>query len=163
MTFCCPEQKFYDEKKIFQRLRGIKDYEINMKLKSDVPGPKSNKNFECSFNQKEVKWNGNIDEIYNSTTYINEKDDEKIRELRQKIIEGELELDNLEKEYLAKTIRLLYMVQTHCDLKTDNEKLFNYYGIKTGNVSLSGTKELKPSEINSQKEDKKVEKVPLNT
>ena len=26
------------------------------------------------------------------------------------------------------------MVQTHCQVKTDNENLFEHYGIKTGNI-----------------------------
>ena len=114
---------------------------------------------ECKFDGNEVKWNGNINELYNSFNYENEEDNAKIREKKQKINKLELELENLEKEYLAKTVRLLYMAQTHCQIKTENEKLFEQYGIKTGNVFLNSTDGLKnSSNINYGKEEEKQKK-----
>ena len=123
MACCGPEQTYF-EKKILDRLRSIRNLDIDMKLKSEIKGEKTNKNFECKFDGNEVKWNGNINELYNSFNYENEEDNAKIKEKKQKINKLELELENLEKEYLAKTVRLLYMAQTHCQIKTENEKLF---------------------------------------
>ena len=158
MACCGPEQTYFD-KKILDRLRSIKNLDIDMKLKSEIKGEKNNKNFECKFDGNEVKWNGNINELYNSFNYENEEDNEKIREKKQKINKLELELENLEKEYLAKTVRLLYMAQTHCQIKTENEKLFEQYGIKTGNVFLNSTDGLKnSSNINYGKEEEKQKK-----
>ena len=158
MACCGPEQTYFD-KKILDRLRSIKNLDIDMKLKSEIKGEKTNKNFECKFDGNEVKWNGNINELYNSFNYENEEDNAKIREKKQKINKLELELENLEKEYLAKTVRLLYMAQTHCQIKTENEKLFEQYGIKTGNVFLNSTDGLKnSSNINYGKEEEKQKK-----
>lgn len=159
MAFCCPDKKFYETEKLFKNLRSINNLGIKMKLKSDVLDSKDNKNFVCNLDQKEVKWNGNIDEVYNADDKINEKDDEEIRKKRQEIIDKEIELDNLEKEYLAKTVRLLYMVQTHCQIKQENEKLFEYYGIKTGNVKFSGIE--KNTSLDNNKKEKKIEEAPL--
>ena len=158
MACCGPEQTYFD-KKILDRLRSIKNLDIDMKLKSEIKGEKTNKNFECKFDGNEVKWNGNINELYNSFNYENEEDNAKIREKKQKINKLELELESLEKEYLAKTVRLLYMAQTHCQIKTENEKLFEQYGIKTGNVFLNSTDGLKnSSNINYGKEEEKQKK-----
>ena len=158
MACCGPEQTYFD-KKILDRLRSIKNLDIDMKLKSEIKGEKNNKNFECKFDGNEVKWNGNINELYNSFNYENEEDNAKIREKKQKINKLELELESLEKEYLAKTVRLLYMAQTHCQIKTENEKLFEQYGIKTGNVFLNSTDGLKnSSNINYGKEEEKQKK-----
>ena len=158
MACCGPEQTYFD-KKILDRLRSIRNLDIDMKLKSEIKGEKTNKNFECKFDGNEVKWNGNINELYNSFNYENEEDNAKIREKKQKINKLELELENLEKEYLAKTVRLLYMAQTHCQIKTENEKLFEQYGIKTGNVFLNSTDGLKnSSNINYGKEEEKQKK-----
>ena len=158
MACCGPEQTYFD-KKILDRLRSIRNLDIDMKLKSEIKGEKTNKNFECKFDGNEVKWNGNINELYNSFNYENEEDNAKIREKKQKINKLELELESLEKEYLAKTVRLLYMAQTHCQIKTENEKLFEQYGIKTGNVFLNSTDGLKnSSNINYGKEEEKQKK-----
>ena len=139
MACCAPEQTFYD-KQLLKRLRSI-DKPINMKLLSDVKENKKNKKLECKFNGKQ--WNGNIDDIYGSANYINEEEEENIKNLKQKINERELEIDALEKEYLAKTVRLLYMVQTHVGTKKENDVLFEHYGIKTGNY-LPDIKDLAP-------------------
>ena len=158
MACCAPEQKYFD-KRLLEQLRSIKNLDIDMKLKSEIKGEKNNKNFECKFDGNEVKWNGNINELYNSFNYENEEDNAKIREKKQKINKLELELESLEKEYLAKTVRLLYMAQTHCQIKTENEKLFEQYGIKTGNVFLNSTDGLKnSSNINYGKEEEKQKK-----
>ena len=153
---CCPsENKYYDEK-IFKRLRSIKNLDIKMKLKSDV----KNKNFLCEFKQIQEKWKGNVDSVYNSANYENEKENEEIQNKKNEIANMELEIEELEKEYLAKTVRLLYMVQTHCQVKTENEYAFEEYGIKTGNVFVDNNNiNIKDIEIikdnNSEKEKKK--------
>ena len=151
---CCPsEAKYYDEK-IFKRLRSIKNLDIKMKLKSDV----RNKNFLCEFKQRDEKWKGNVDLVYNSSNYENEKENEEIQNKKNEIVNIESEIEELEKEYLAKTVRLLYMVQTHCQIKTENENLFEQYGIKTGNVFVNNNT-IKDIEIikdnHSEKEKKK--------
>ena len=151
---CCPsEVKYYDEK-VFKRLRSIRNLDIKMKLKSDV----KNKNFLCEFEQKVEKWKGNVDLVYNSSNYENEKENDEIENKKNEISNIESEIEDLEKEYLAKTVRLLYMAQTHCQIKIENENLFEQYGIKTGNVFLNNNS-IKDIEIikdnNSEKEKKK--------
>ena len=71
-----------------------------------------------------------------------------------------IECENLEKEYLAKTIKLLYMVQTHCQLKNDNEQLFEHYKIKSGNVFLPNLKEKNEndSESGDSEENEKIKR-----
>ena len=152
---CCPsEVKYYDEK-VFKRLRSIRNLDIKMKLKSDV----KNKNFLCEFKQKVEKWKGNVDLVYNSSNYENEKENDEIENKKNEISNIESEIEDLEKEYLAKTVRLLYMAQTHCQIKIENENLFEQYGIKTGNVFLNNNNSIKDIEIikdnNSEKEKKK--------
>ena len=70
------------------------------------------------------------------------KYDEEISILKQKLYEKEMKCEELEKLYLAKTVRLLYMAQAHCNLKKENENLFEKYGIKTGNAYLDLNKVL---------------------
>ena len=148
MACCAPEQTFYD-KQLLKKLRSI-GKPINMKLLSDVKENKKNKKLECKFNGE--KWTGeNIDDIYGSANYINEEEEENIKNLKQKINERELEIDALEKEYLAKTVRLLYMVQTHCQIKVENDGLFE--PIKTGNF-LPDIKDL-PTLIDDNKDKAK--------
>ena len=144
MACCAPAQTFYD-KQLLKKLRSI-GKPINMKLLSDVKENKKNKKLECKFNGK--NWTGNIDDIYGSANYINEEEEENIKNLKQKINERELEIDALEKEYLAKTVRLLYMVQTHCQIKVENDGLFE--PIKTGNF-LPDIKDL-PTLIDNNKD-----------
>ena len=163
MACCAPEQTNYD-KQLLKKLRSIgkpinmmvKENKKNkksigepiyMKLLSDVKENKKNKKLECKFNGE--KWTGeNIDDIYGSANYINEEEEENIKNLKQKINERELEIDALEKEYLAKTVRLLYMVQTHCQIKVENDGLFE--PIKTGNF-LPDIKDL-PTLIDDNKD-----------
>ena len=163
MACCAPGQTFYD-KQLLKKLRSIgkpinmmvKENKKNkksigepiyMKLLSDVKENKKNKKLECKFNGE--KWTGeNIDDIYGSANYINEEEEENIKNLKQKINERELEIDALEKEYLAKTVRLLYMVQTHCQIKVENDGLFE--PIKTGNF-LPDIKDL-PTLIDDNKD-----------
>ena len=163
MACCAPEQTFYD-KQLLKQLRRIgkpinmivKENKKNkksigepiyMKLLSDVKENKKNKKLECIFDGK--NWTGkNMDDIYGSANYINEEEEENIKNLKQKINERELEIDALEKEYLAKTVRLLYMVQTHCQIKVENDGLFE--PIKTGNF-LPDIKDL-PTLIDDNKD-----------
>ena len=161
MACCGPEQKRYDEEDLQKKLRNIGNSKICMKLKSDVKDAKTNKNIKCVFDKKQLEWDANIDKVYGSVNSINEKEDEQIRDLKQKIMETELEIEKLEKEYLAKSIRLLYMAQAHCEIKTVNEELFEDFGIKTGNAFLPGTEGLRKfSDDNSEseKESKKKNK-----
>ena len=51
MACCGPEQTYFD-KKILDRLRSIRNLDIDMKLKSEIKGEKTNKNFECKFDGK---------------------------------------------------------------------------------------------------------------
>ena len=158
MACCGPEQKYFD-KKLLKKLKNLNKLDIDMKLISDIKGKKNKKYFKFKFDGKEAQWNVNKNDLYSSSIYVNDEDDEEIREKKQKINEIDLELENLEKEYLAKTIRLLYMAQTHCRIKTENEKLFEQYGIKTGNVFLNSTDELNNlSNINYKKEEEKQKK-----
>ena len=60
-------------------------------------------------------------------------------------------MENLEKDYLAKAVRLLYMVQTHCQIKSENEELFEKYGIKSGNVFVNN------NEIKEKEKDKSLD------
>jgi len=163
MACCAPEQTFYN-KQLLKQLRRIgkpinmivKENKKNkksigepiyMKLLSDVKENKKNKKLECIFDGK--NWTGkNMDDIYGSANYINEEEEENIKNLKQKINERELEIDALEKEYLAKTVRLLYMVQTHCQIKVENDGLFE--PIKTGNF-LPDIKDL-PTLIDDNKD-----------
>ena len=121
---CCGGTKiptYYDKEGLLKRLRSIDDLNVDMKL-SD---------FRCQFDQYKAKWNNNFDKV---TPLMSTKYDEEIASLKQKLYEKEIKCEELEKLYLAKTVRLLYMAQTHCQLKAENEKLFEKYGIKTGNI-----------------------------
>ena len=121
---CCGGPKIptiYDKEGLMKRLRSIDDLDIDMKL-SD---------FRCQFDQHKAIWNNNF---YKVTPLMSTKYDEEITSLKQKLYEKEIKCEELEKLYLAKTVRLLYMAQTHCQLKAENDKLFEKYGIKTGNI-----------------------------
>ena len=130
---CCgstPYRTNYDEK--MRELRSINtfdtkykdDYKIEMKLK---------KNFFCDFDFEKGEWNND----FNKEIPLKSKEfDNDIIKLNQKLFELENQCDELEKEYLAKTVRLLYMAQTHCHIKYQNDDLFERFGIKAGNKHL---------------------------
>ena len=119
---CCGDDipKYHDKEGLFKRLRNIDDLEVNMKLSQ----------FTCDFNQHNGIWKNNFNTVQ---PLMSLQYDEKIKELNQDLFNMETKCDELEKEYLAKTLKLLYMVQTHCQIKGDNEKLLERYGIKEGN------------------------------
>ena len=50
------------------------------------------------------------------------------------------------------------MVQTHCQIKQENEILFEKYGIKTGNVSLQDIPKANNDYLEPVNEEKKKEK-----
>ena len=101
------------------------DYKIEMKLRN---------NFVYKFDFEKGTWNSND---FNKEIPLKSKEfDKDLLQLNQQLFECENECDKLEKEYLAKTVRLLYMAQTHCQLKFENDRLFEKYGIKTGNKHL---------------------------
>ena len=119
---------YVKEENVFENLRSIndiknrKDYEIIMDLEK----------YKCKFDIESGTWETefkNEDEELENERKINEE----IKNRKQNLYEYEIKCEELEKEFLAKTIRLLYMVQTHCDYKYENEALFKKYGIKTGN------------------------------
>ena len=109
-----------------------------------------------------MKWNDNIDEIYGSVNYIDEKEEEQIKNLKQKINERELEIDALEREYLAKTIKLLYMVQEHVDIKVENEGIFDQCKMKEGNFlpEIKGVSNLDDNNSEIKEEKKKEAPIP---
>ena len=133
---CCGGQKIpnvYDKESLLQKLRKIDDEDdltVKMKLSE----------FDCEFDQKTGKWNSkNFNKV---KPIMATKYDEEIAILKQKLYEKEMKCEELEKLYLAKTVRLLYMAQAHCNLKKENENLFEKYGIKTGNAYLDLNKVL---------------------
>ena len=130
---CCgstPYRTNYDEK--LRELRSINtfdtkykdDYKIEIKLRE---------NFFCDFDFEKGEWNND----FNKEIPLKSKEfDNDIIKLNQKLFELENQCDELEKEYLAKTVRLLYMAQTHCHIKYQNDDLFERFGIKAGNKHL---------------------------
>ena len=130
---CCGGSKIpnvYDKDALLRRLRSIDDLNIDMKLSE----------YHCQFDQETGKWNS--PDFNKETPLMAKQYDEEITILKQKLYEKEMKCEELEKLYLAKVVRLLYMAQTHCQLKQDNEKLFEKYGIKTGNAFLDLNKVL---------------------
>ena len=165
MACCGPsEQKFYNENDLLKKLRKIgnekKIEHIKMNLISNVKENKKNKKIECEFDGE--KWNDNIDEIFGSINYIDEKEEEQIKNLKQKINERELEIDALEREYLAKTIKLLYMVQEHVDIKVENEGIFDQCKMKEGNFlpEIKGVSNLDDNNSEIKEEKKKEAPIP---
>ena len=121
---CCGGTKiptYYDKEGLLKRLRSIDDLDVDMKLSE----------FRCNFDQHKAIWNNNFNK---ATPLMSTKYDEEIALLKQTLYEKEIKCEELEKLYLAKTVRLLYMAQTHCQLKSENDRLFEKYGIKTGNI-----------------------------
>ena len=130
---CCGGSKIpnvYDKDALLRRLRSIDDLNIDMQLSE----------YKCQFEQDTGKWNSN--DFNKVTPLMANQYDEEIAILKQKLYEKEMKCEELEKLYLAKVVRLLYMAQTHCQLKTENEHLFEKYGIKTGNAFLDLNKVL---------------------
>ena len=137
---CCggePRRRIYTkEEDIYANLRSIndpslinddnkKEYEIKMDLEKYV----------CEFDSETGTWATEFKNKYEEIE--NEKKiKEEIKIRKKKLYENEVRCEELEKEFLAKTIRLLYMAQTHCDYKYENDELFEKYGIKTGNKKL---------------------------
>ena len=128
---CCGDSKIqYDSKALLKRLRSIEDLDIDLELN------KIN-TFKSKFNKENGMWKNNFGK---EIPIMYTKYDSEISELKQKLFEKEMECEELEKLYLAKTVRLLYMAQTHCQLKSENDKLFEQYGIKEGNRQLDLSK-----------------------
>ena len=142
---CCGDSKnHYDTKALLKQLRSIEDLNIDLELNK----------FKSKFNQENGMWKNNFGK---EIPIMSTKYDSEISELKQKLFEKEMECEELEKLYLAKTVRLLYMAQTHCQLKSENDKLFEQYGIKEGNKQLDLSKILtKPNYQNENERNKKV-------
>ena len=128
---CCGDSKIpFDSKALLKRLRSIEDLDIDLELN------KIN-TFKSKFNKENGMWKNNFGK---EIPIMSTKYDSEISELKQKLFDKEMECEELEKLYLAKTVRLLYMAQTHCQLKSENDKLFEQYGIKEGNRQLDLSK-----------------------
>ena len=142
---CCGDSKIpFDSKALLKRLRSIEDLDIDLELNQ----------FKSKFNKENGMWKNNFDK---EIPIMSTKYDSEISELRQKLFDKEMECEELEKLYLAKTVRLLYMAQTHCQLKSENDKLFEKYGIKEGNKQLDLSKILpKPNYENENERNKKI-------
>ena len=158
---CCGPDIIYKDERLLKKLRKT-DFDINMNLKSDLlNSDKENKIFKCKFDSKKVIWTSNKQHLLNSINNVDEKNNEEIIALKKKILDKKLEVENLEKDYLAKAVRLLYMVQTHCQIKAENEELFEKYGIKSGNVFVNKNEkkekdiDLDINSIKSKNEEKK--------
>ena len=145
---CCGDSKIqYDSKALLKRLRSIEDLDIDLELN------KIN-TFKSKFNKENGMWKNNFGK---EIPIMSTKYDSEISELKQKLFDKEMECEELEKLYLAKTVRLLYMAQTHCQLKSENDKLFEQYGIKEGNKQLDLSKILpKPNYENENERNKKI-------
>ena len=139
---CCGDSKIpYDTQGLLRRLRSIEDLDIDLELNQ----------FKSRFNKENGMWKNNFgSEIPIMTT----KYDSEIKDLNQKLYEKQMECEELEKLYLAKTVRLLYMAQTHCQLKSENDKLFEHYGIKEGNKRLDLSNVLSQSNIENERNKK---------
>ncbi len=149
---CCSQETIYKDEKLLKMLRKTDNLGINMNLKSDLlNSDKENKIFKCKFDSKNVIWTDNTKKLLDSINYVDEKNNDEIIELKKKILDKKLEVENLEKDYLAKAVRLLYMVQTHCQIKSENEELFEKYGIKSGNVFVNN------NEIKEKEKDKSLD------
>ena len=129
---CCGGSKnnYLNGEELLKKLRNIEEFDEKIELKLDK--------FECKF-REDGKWDNNFnDEIPHNY----EKYDEEIENLKGKLLEKENECQELEKEYLAKVVRLLYMAQTHCSIKKENDKLFEDYNIKEGNKRIDDSQML---------------------
>ena len=125
---------YYKDEDILSELRSINDKsnkqnEEELEIKIDL------EKYTCIFNVATGIWKTefkNQNEEYENEKKINEE----IKNKKQQLQDAEIKCEELEKEFLAKTIRLLYMAQTHCDYKYENEQLFEKYGIKMGNKKV---------------------------
>ena len=128
-------RRYYKDEDILEELRRINDpsNKQNEKEKEIVINLI---NYTCRFNIVTGTWKTkfeNEDEVYENEKIINEE----IKNKKQQLQDAEIKCEELEKEFLAKTIRLLYMAQTHCDYKYENDQLFEKYGIKMGNKKVN--------------------------
>ena len=115
---------YYNQDELLKKLRNIEEFDDKIVLKLDK--------YECKF-REDGKWENN----FSSQAPQNyEQYDEEISRLKGELLEKETECEELEKEYLAKVVRLLYMAQTHCNLKKENDQLFEQYNIKEGNKKI---------------------------
>ena len=119
---CCGESIKKKKKinELLQELHDLKNLHLGINLTD----------FNSELNAETGEWKSKKE----LKKYI--KFEEKVEELEQILYERENKCEKLEKEYLAKVIRLLYMVQSHCNLKIENDNLFEKYGIKSGNLRV---------------------------
>ena len=129
---CCGGSKnnYLNGEELLKKLRNIEEFDEKIELKLD--------RFECKFREN-GKWDNNFN---GEISHNYEKYDEEIENLKGKLLEKENECQELEKEYLAKVVRLLYMAQTHCSIKKENDKLFEDYNIKEGNKRIDDSQML---------------------
>ena len=125
---------YYKDEDILSELRSIND-PSNKQIEKEQEITINLKKYKCIFNVATGTWKTefkNQNEEYENEKKINEE----IKNKKQQLQDAEIKCEELEKEFLAKTIRLLYMAQTHCDYKYENEQLFEKYGIKMGNKKV---------------------------
>ena len=72
-------------------------------------------NDENSLNQKKAKGGGNAH----------------IKTLEEQKEKLDREIEDLERDYLAKIVKLLVMTQVHCEIKTDIYNEFDKLGVQT--------------------------------
>ena len=141
--------KYYNRDDLIKQLRSINDpkndYDKESNNKDDLKIEMKLRNFNCRFDPETGEWKNDFNKVVPIRSI---EFDEEILKLKQELNELEIKYDDLEKEYLAKAVRLLYMAQTHLNLKTENDILFEKFGIKTGNPHLDLNK-LFPNANNS--------------
>ena len=136
---CCGKNErirryYYKDEDILEELRRIND-KSNKQNEEELKIIINLEKYTCKFNVATGTWKTefkNQNEEYENEKKINEE----IKNKKQQLQDAEIKCEELEKEFLAKTIRLLYMAQTHCDYKYENEQLFEKYGIKMGNKKV---------------------------
>ena len=117
---CCGGQPWRgDIQELLKQLRDVSFEDLVLNKKK----PK------LKFNANEGEWKDVSDNDKNKEM-IREENIKNLERIKEQKIK---ELEELDKEYLAKAIRLLYMAQTHCEIKKENDELFDQYDLKKGN------------------------------
>ena len=118
MNCCAPKiTRYYNKEQLLEKLKNIDDLNINMNLNT----------YKFEHDANRAKWKGNLGK---ETPLMVKKYDEEIIELNQQLFKKNEKIEQLRKIYLAKLAKLLCMAQTHCQIKSENEKLFEKCGIK---------------------------------
>lgn len=110
-----------DGKRLLNELRNVDELKVPMNLVEKI---------KCEFDPKTGHWRNNFSILkpLSSDSY-----DKEIKELNEEKLQLDLRCEEIEKEYLAKVAKLLYLTQTHLQIKEENEDLFEKFNIKKGN------------------------------